>query len=82
MAGDREKFLEAGMDDYISKPVEKDNLLAVLEKNLSGSQQMHMKFIQIFSVLMQDVPHMHCRGLPFQFWAVGTSSSTDRIIKK
>lgn len=35
MNGDREKFLNAGMNDYISKPVNKDKLLAVLENNLS-----------------------------------------------
>lgn len=34
MDGDREKFLEAGMDDYISKPADKDELLRVLEKYL------------------------------------------------
>ena len=36
MIGDREKFLEAGMDDYIAKPVEKDELMEVLERNCSG----------------------------------------------
>jgi PAS domain S-box-containing protein len=30
--GDREKFIKAGMDDYISKPVMKDDLAEVLEK--------------------------------------------------
>ena len=30
MHGDREKFLEAGMDDYIAKPVEKEELLGVI----------------------------------------------------
>ena len=35
MAGDREKFLDAGMDDYISKPVDGGELIRVLEKNMS-----------------------------------------------
>jgi PAS domain S-box-containing protein len=34
MLGDREKFLNAGMNDYISKPVNKDELLEVLNRNL------------------------------------------------
>jgi signal transduction histidine kinase/ActR/RegA family two-component response regulator len=35
MTGDREKFLEAGMDDYIAKPVDKDELFQVIEKNIA-----------------------------------------------
>ncbi|MGM0611660.1 MAG: response regulator, partial [Thermodesulfobacteriota bacterium] len=35
MRGDREKFLDAGMDDYLSKPVDKDDLIQILEKHLS-----------------------------------------------
>ena len=35
MSGDREKFLEVGMDDYISKPVDKDELLEVIERNVT-----------------------------------------------
>jgi CheY-like chemotaxis protein len=31
MAGDKERFLAAGMDGYISKPVDKDELQAVIE---------------------------------------------------
>lgn len=32
MKGDRERFLEAGMDDYIPKPLEPDALFALIEK--------------------------------------------------
>jgi len=32
MAGDRERCLAAGMDDYIAKPLQKEDLLALLER--------------------------------------------------
>jgi len=34
LKGDRERFIEAGMDDYITKPVKKDILAAVIKKQL------------------------------------------------
>ena len=34
MTGDRETFLQAGMDDYIAKPVDRDDLIRVLERHL------------------------------------------------
>jgi PAS domain S-box-containing protein len=34
MKGDRERFLEAGMNDYISKPFVRDTVLEVIHKNL------------------------------------------------
>jgi CheY-like chemotaxis protein len=30
MKGDRERCLEAGMDEYVTKPINKENLLAVI----------------------------------------------------
>jgi len=37
MTGDREKCMEAGASDYIAKPVDLDQLLAVLRVQLDGS---------------------------------------------
>jgi CheY-like chemotaxis protein len=39
LRGDREKFIEAGMDDYIAKPVEINDLRAVLERNSIGKNR-------------------------------------------
>jgi signal transduction histidine kinase/CheY-like chemotaxis protein len=36
MAGDRQRCLDAGMDDYISKPLQKAELLALLKRISSG----------------------------------------------
>jgi CheY-like chemotaxis protein len=34
MQGDRERCLQAGMDDYISKPVNKAKIVAVLKRHV------------------------------------------------
>lgn len=39
MKGDRERFLEAGMDDYIPKPLEPEVLFALIEKWIWSRQQ-------------------------------------------
>ncbi len=36
MTGDKEKFLEAGMNGYVSKPVSKDELLQTIEQVMAG----------------------------------------------
>jgi signal transduction histidine kinase/CheY-like chemotaxis protein/HPt (histidine-containing phosphotransfer) domain-containing protein len=38
LAGDRERCLRAGMDDYISKPIKRDLLAAALERSLTAWQ--------------------------------------------
>jgi CheY-like chemotaxis protein len=40
MKGDREKCLEAGASDYVSKPVDVDQLLAVLRVQLDRSEHL------------------------------------------
>ncbi len=39
LKGDRERCLDAGMDDYLAKPLESDKLRAVLEKYLGRPSQ-------------------------------------------
>ncbi|PKN42798.1 MAG: hypothetical protein CVU60_05435 [Deltaproteobacteria bacterium HGW-Deltaproteobacteria-18] len=36
MAGDRETFLQAGMTDYLAKPVSRDALIQAIEKTMSA----------------------------------------------
>jgi len=37
LKGDRERCIEAGMDDYVSKPIQPDKLLEAIERHISAS---------------------------------------------
>jgi two-component system sensor histidine kinase/response regulator len=43
MAGDRERCLESGMDEYLTKPIQARDLFATVERVLAGSQSEVMK---------------------------------------
>jgi len=43
MLGDRERFLDAGMSDYIAKPIEEKELIAVLRKWIGGTEPVTAK---------------------------------------
>lgn len=75
MEGDREKCLQAGMDDYISKPVDFKLLLDIIErytadkeKNAEQLPDMLEKAVQIF---IQDsgLEEEDCRELYEQLWS-------------
>jgi len=38
LTGDRDKCMEAGMDDYISKPIRKEDILQVISKWIPGRE--------------------------------------------
>jgi two-component system, sensor histidine kinase and response regulator len=38
MAEDRERCLKVGMDDYISKPIKRETIFKILQKNLYPKQ--------------------------------------------
>jgi CheY-like chemotaxis protein len=37
LPGDREKCFEAGMDDFMSKPVRRESLAEVIDRHVAGS---------------------------------------------
>jgi len=45
MKGDREACLESGMNDYVAKPIKKDDLFSVLHKWIPGTKELPQEII-------------------------------------
>ena len=54
MSGDRERCLAAGMDDYISKPLEKAELLALLQRNPASREMPPARLPQALSIFTRE----------------------------
>jgi signal transduction histidine kinase/CheY-like chemotaxis protein/HPt (histidine-containing phosphotransfer) domain-containing protein len=76
MKGDRERCLEAGMDGYVSKPVEAQRLYAEIERIISASAITERKRGQITSIVAEK-PLSEIDGAPV-FDSVAALTAVER----
>ena len=65
MQGDRERFMEAGMDDYVSKPIQPKELTAAIERVLQRKDFSMQKKEKIFP--LSAGRESHTRNHPRRF---------------
>ena len=65
MAGDRERCLSAGMDDYVTKPVQKEVLLSALRRaGNAGTKDFEEVGADTYVIVSQPAPVSRAAGLP------------------
>lgn len=53
IAGDKEKYLNQGMDDYLSKPIEFDKLVNILKKYLLSNELQKQSYKRLLQIIFQ-----------------------------
>ncbi len=73
MKGDKEKCLEAGMDDYVSKPIDTSELFSVLSRWIKPSEN------RIQNPEAPDNPDASVSGFPESLPGIHIESALDRL---
>ena len=73
MKGDREQCLEAGMDDYVAKPIRRKELYAAIQR-VSASNSVN-PLAELEAELKQDEPPKRSRECPLINWTAALESA-------
>jgi len=75
MQGDRERYIATGMDDYISKPINKDELYQVISKHLNLNHKQNSDSVDIEYDLIEK--HNQMRGDSFDITNIAEKLGND-----
>jgi PAS domain S-box-containing protein len=84
MQGDRERCMQAGCDDFLSKPIQRSKLYALLSKYLAEAKPEKQTMVPLVSALVDDEPEMldivigAVNKLPAQFEEIKVAAQTQR----